>query len=117
MVRNCSTSLALTSWNWICSTRDCAHSPSLPNLTSPSTVLNVLARVDVVGELLVLDALGRDRLLQHLELRVAKWGHVVAERVDAFGRRSRLISLDQILDTGELHLRYRQPPVVIDEAV
>src|SRR5258706_13951919 len=76
------------------------------------------AGTDVVGELLVLNAFSRrDRLLQHLELRITPRRHVVAQRVDAFGRCSRLISLDQILDTGELHLRYRQPPVVIDEAV
>src|SRR5258707_11720835 len=73
---------------------------------------------EVVGELLVFDALrSLDGLRQHLELRVAPRGHVIAERVDAFGLGPRLIFFDQVFDTGELHLRHRQPHVIIDEGV
>jgi hypothetical protein len=41
---NCATSLPLMPRNCACSTRDFAHSPSLPNLTSPTMVLNVVLR-------------------------------------------------------------------------
>jgi len=32
-------------WNWTSNTRDWAHSPCRPNLTSPTTVLNVALRM------------------------------------------------------------------------
>jgi hypothetical protein len=55
-----------------------------------------------------------DRLLKHLKLRIAPRRHVVAERIDAFGRSADLIFLDQICDAGELHLWHWQPEVVVD---
>src|SRR6516225_4004751 len=43
--RKSSTVLPLMFWNWAASVRSSAHSPCLPNFTSPTTVLNVVLRI------------------------------------------------------------------------
>src|SRR6516225_1133123 len=49
------------------------------------------------GKLCVVEALGRaDRLAQNLELSVAPRTDVIAERIDAFARRPRLILLHEV---------------------
>src|SRR5215510_10968663 len=45
MSLNWARSLLLTFRNWTCRLRACANSPLAPNLTSPITVLKVLARM------------------------------------------------------------------------
>ena len=52
---------------------------------------------DVVGELVVVEALGRpDRFAQHLEIGIAPAAEIVTERIDAFGRGARLIFFEEI---------------------
>ena len=75
--------------------RDCANSPLAPNLTSPTHGLEGVG-ADVVAELGVVEALGRyDCLLEDLELGVGPRHHVIAERINAFDRRARLVFLHQ----------------------
>ena len=100
MSLNCPTSLPLTFWNWTCSTRDCAHSPSLPELHVADHGLERVG-ADVVGELRVIETLrSLNRLLQHLQLRIAPWRHVVAERIDALGAGLGLVPLDEVANAG-----------------
>src|SRR5262245_11699751 len=73
---------------------------------------------EVVAELGIIQALsGLDGLLQHLQLGISPWRHVVAERIDAFRRRLGLVALDEVGHAGEIHLRHRQPEIVVDESV
>src|SRR5262245_39685630 len=73
---------------------------------------------DVIRQLVVVEGLGgRDRLLQHLKLGVAPGRDVVAQRVDTFRRRPRLIPLHELCHTGVTHLVDRQPEIVVDESV
>ena len=82
----------MTFWNWTCSTRDCAHSPCDPKLHVADHGLERVS-AHVIAELGVVEALGAlDRLPDDLQLGVAPWCHVIAERIDAFRRRPLLIA-------------------------
>ena len=55
-----------------------------------------LVAVQVIGELVVVDALGAfDRLAEHLEIGIAPAAKIIAERIDAFGLRPRLVFLEE----------------------
>src|SRR5215813_3119367 len=76
------------------------------------------ARVDVVGELVVIERAGRlDGLLQHLHGRVGERRLIEAERIDAGLGRLRLVLLQKVLDAGEAHLRARHEKVVVHQAI
>src|SRR6266851_4291406 len=73
---------------------------------------------EVVGELLVVEALDRrNRVAEHLQVGVGPHRHVVAERIDAFGRGPRLIFLQELHRARKLHGRRRNPGLVVDDAV
>ena len=62
--------------------------------------------VHVFGELVVIESLaGLDGLPKHLQFAIGKRRQEIAEHVDSFGRRLRLVFLDKIHDAGELHCR------------
>ena len=116
--RNCSTSCPLMSWYCTQIGRASVHSPSGPKAMSPSIVWNGCA-VHVFGELVVVESLAclGDRLAQDLQFAIGEGRQEIAEQVDPFGRRPRLVFLDEIHDAGELHCRDRLPQIDIDDAV
>ena len=74
--------------------------------------------VDVFGKLVVIERLARlDGLSKDLQFAVGEGRQEIAEQVDPFGRRLRLVFLDEIHDPGELHCRDRLPQIDIDDAV
>ena len=56
----------------------------------------------VVGELVVVEALGLDCLRQHLACRIAERHEPIAERIDFLLRRLGLVALEQLGKAGEI---------------
>jgi hypothetical protein len=64
--------------------------------------------VHVFGEFVVVERLRRgDRVAEDLQFAVGEGRQEIVEQVDPFGRRFRLVFLDEIHDAGELHCRDR----------
>src|SRR5215471_16709386 len=115
MPRQVSRSAAsVMSWYWTCITWDLVHSPPLPNLMSEAMMV---VNAHVVGELVVIEALGAlDRLLEHLKIGIAPPAEVITEWVDTLARRKRLVFLEEI--RGRRHqFRRRHPELVVHNAV
>src|SRR5215471_16696688 len=56
-----------------------------------------------IGKLVLIEALRRlDRSLQYLHVGICERRQVIAERVDAFTPRLRLVFLQEVLDAGEV---------------
>src|SRR6516165_9612752 len=97
--------------------RPFAHSPPLPNFTSPMMGLE-RGLADVVGELVVVEALGGlHRLAEDLDVGVAPGPEIVAERIDALGAGPRLVLLEERLGAVERQGLRRDPGLIIDPAV
>ena len=71
-----------------------------------------------VGELVLVEAFGRlDGSRHDLQIGVGEGRQVIAERVDPFGGRSRLVFLQEFLDAREVQGFCRLPEIEIDYAV
>src|SRR5215470_18486290 len=96
MPRNCSRSPLLMLWYWTCSM---ALRP-LAALAELHVAHDGLERglADVVGELVVVEALGGlHRLAEDLDVGVAPGAEIVAERIDALRAGPRLVLLEERL--------------------
>src|SRR6516162_8600070 len=72
----------------------------------------------VVGELVVIQALrGGDCIAEYLQIGIGPYRHVVAERVGTGRSRALLVFFEELRGTGEIHRFYRQPSLIIDDAV
>src|SRR5262249_35440312 len=73
---------------------------------------------DVVGELVVVEALGGlHRLAEDLDVGVAPGAEIVAERIDTLRAGAGLVLLEELLGALEHHALRRDPGFVIDPAV
>ena len=73
---------------------------------------------DVTPDLGIIERLRRLHcLFQYLKLSVGPGRHIISQRIHPFGRRSCLITRNEIAHAGELHPRHRQPELVVDETI
>ena len=78
----------------------------------------VLVLPQILREALLVERLGRvDRRLDHLPRGVTVRRQIIAERVDLRFDGALGIDLEKLLGAGVIHARFRQPGVVVDDAV
>ena len=115
--RNCSMSLSFTPRNCACSVARFLPLAIRRKRDRPDDGL-VLVLAQIFGDALLVERLGGvDRRLDHLAHRIAERRQIIAERIDLGLDGALGVVLEKLLGAVEIHARFRQPGVVVDDAV